>query len=301
MSLTINHVCPPLAPAISLPSLPLAPAPLVALRDRAMPNYAPIRGTKFNLVPRILRVGQSYTSYNARVSVFMPRSGIVNVPMMEDVTEINHTLIMPQQITKPDQCLIFTLPDIGNGSTIKVGKLMYTNEQCGLLALTTTENHKYWKWSENRTMTNAILGLSQPSISTSGTLNYEAVVSSSTITRNIDCYLLCSNGMNTLMRPQPDSTFTVYHPHNKNIILSGIQESFVSGVNSLILQLSVDEEAPQIGEKSVEFHTDKIHICMSYDMHLAIFDILMMTRYFRDEHESVVMATNCPSICDWIE
>ncbi|XP_047326236.1 protein TPR1-like [Impatiens glandulifera] len=315
-SLAIDHVCPPPTPVISLPSPPApAPAPLVALRARAMPNYAPIRaGIEFNSVPRLLEVGQSSTSYNApRVNVPMPRNVIV--PRFEDETETN-------------QCLVFTLPDISSGPAIKIGKLVYTNEQCGLLALTTTGSHKFWKWSENRRMANAIFGLSQPTNSTIGTMNYEAAICSSTITRNIDSYLLSSNEMDTLMRPQPDSTFAAYHPHNKNIIFCGMQdghiyiynvmmdtvqmilaehEKKVTGLtfscklklmvsssadaqlccwsmnnwdkkNSLFLQLPGGEEAPQIGDTTVEFHLDQIRILVSHGTHLAIYNGTTMTR-----------------------
>ncbi|KAL2338400.1 hypothetical protein Fmac_012846 [Flemingia macrophylla] len=161
------------------------------------------------------------------------------------------------EINEPSQCRSLKLPD--SLSSMRVSRLIYTNQGVAILALAANAVHKLWKWqrSERNTSGKATASI-QPQLwqPSSGILmtndisdtNPEDAVSCFALSKN-DSYVMSASGgkislfnmmtfktMTTFMPPPPAATFLAFHPQDNNIIAIGMEDSSIQ-----IYNVRVDE------------------------------------------------------------
>ncbi|KAE9601801.1 putative transcription factor WD40-like family [Lupinus albus] len=161
------------------------------------------------------------------------------------------------EINEPLQCRSLKLSD--SLSSMRVSKLIYTNQGVSILALAANAVHKLWKWQRNdRNPSGKANASIQPQLwqPSSGVLmtndigdtNPEEAVSCFALSKN-DSYVMSASGgkislfnmmtfktMTTFMPPPPAATFLAFHPQDNNIIAIGMEDSSIQ-----IYNVRVDE------------------------------------------------------------
>ncbi|WJX90333.1 Topless-related protein 4 [Trifolium repens] len=161
------------------------------------------------------------------------------------------------EINEPSQCRSLKLPD--GLSSMRVSRLIYTNQGVAILALAANAVHKLWKWQKNDRNTSGKATASlqpqlwQPSsgilmTNDIGDTNPEDAVSCFALSKN-DSYVMSASGgkislfnmmtfktMTTFMPPPPAATFLAFHPQDNNIIAIGMDDSSIQ-----IYNVRVDE------------------------------------------------------------
>ncbi|CAL0330486.1 unnamed protein product [Lupinus luteus] len=161
------------------------------------------------------------------------------------------------EINEPLQCRSLKLPD--SLSSMRVSRLIYTNQGVSILALAANAVHKLWKWQRNdRNPSGKANASIQPQLwqPSSGVLmtndigdtNPEEAVSCFALSKN-DSYVMSASGgkislfnmmtfktMTTFMLPPPAATFLAFHPQDNNIIAIGMEDSSIQ-----IYNVRVDE------------------------------------------------------------
>ena len=161
------------------------------------------------------------------------------------------------EINEPSQCRSLKLPD--SLGSMRVARLIYTNQGVAILALAANGVHKLWKWQRNdRNSSGKATASIQPQLwqPNSGILmtndisdtNPEDAVSCFALSKN-DSYVMSASGgkislfnmmtfktMTTFMPPPPAATFLAFHPQDNNIIAIGMDDSTIQ-----IYNVRVDE------------------------------------------------------------
>ncbi|XP_019452615.1 PREDICTED: topless-related protein 4-like isoform X3 [Lupinus angustifolius] len=161
------------------------------------------------------------------------------------------------EINEPAQCRSLKLPD--SLSSMRVSRLIYTNQGVAILALAANAVHKLWKWQRNDRNPSGKASASihpqlwQPSTgilmtNDIGDTNPEEAVSCFALSKN-DSYVMSASGgkislfnmmtfktMTTFMPPPPAATFLAFHPQDNNIIAIGMEDSSIQ-----IYNVRVDE------------------------------------------------------------
>lgn len=161
------------------------------------------------------------------------------------------------EINEQSQCRSLKLPD--GLSSMRVSRLIYTNQGVAILALAANAVHKLWKWQKNDRNTSGKATASlqpqlwQPSsgilmTNEIGDTNPEDAVSCFALSKN-DSYVMSASGgkislfnmmtfktMTTFMPPPPAATFLAFHPQDNNIIAIGMDDSSIQ-----IYNVRVDE------------------------------------------------------------
>lgn len=161
------------------------------------------------------------------------------------------------EINEPSQCRSLKLPD--GLPSMRVSRLIYTNQGVAILALAANAVHKLWKWQKNDRNTSGKATASlqpqlwQPSsgilmTNEIGETNPEDSVSCFALSKN-DSYVMSASGgkislfnmmtfktMTTFMPPPPAATFLAFHPQDNNIIAIGMDDSSIQ-----IYNVRVDE------------------------------------------------------------
>nr|GME04368.1 topless-related protein 3-like isoform X2 [Ipomoea batatas] len=192
------------------------------------------------------------------------------------------------------QCQMVSKPEC---SDAKVTRLLYTNSGVDILALS-SDIQKLWKWSNNEqnpSRKNWQPNSGPPMINDVSGVNLEEVVPCIALS-NDDSYVVSAAGKKvslfnimtsevtkTIMSLPSASTFLAFDPHDNNIIaiadadtqLCVWSTSLWKMRRSVHIQLP-DGELPTGGDTQVMFHVDQVHLLVTHETQLAIYDASKM-------------------------
>nr|GMD26931.1 topless-related protein 3-like isoform X1 [Ipomoea batatas] len=191
-------------------------------------------------------------------------------------------------------------------SEAKVSRLLYTNSGVGILALSSDGIQKLWKCSYNeqnssrKVTVNSVPQNWQPNsglpmINDVSGVNLEEVVPCIALS-NDDSYIVSAAGgkislfnimtsevMKTITPLPSASTFLAFDPHNNNIIAIADADAqlCVWSTNLWKMRRSVriqlpGGEVPSGGDTQVMFHVDQVHLLVTHETQLAVYDASKM-------------------------
>nr|GMD26096.1 protein TPR1-like [Ipomoea batatas] len=203
------------------------------------------------------------------------------------------------------QCQMVSNPEC---SDAKVTRLLYTNSGVDILALS-SDIQKLWKWSNNEqnpSRKNWQPNSGPPMINDVSGVNLEEVVPCIALS-NDDSYVVSAAGKKvslfnimtsevtkTITSLPSASTFLAFDPHDNNIIAIAFSTKLKVLVSadadtqlcvwstslwkmrrSVHIQLP-DGELPTGGDTQVMFHVDQVHLLVTHETQLAIYDASKM-------------------------